>query len=152
MARREAERLRVDVEYVHADMRAIAWSEEFDCVINWFTSFGYFEDDGLREVLRRAHRGLRPGGRLVIELPNRDRLLSGLVPYWVEERDGDLMIDARRFEPLNGCIMTDRLIIRDGRKAQRAPHFARLFGYSELRDWLLDAGFVWPAWDRMERP
>ena len=34
------------------DMRELRWKEEFDCVINWFGSFGYFDSDRNREVLR----------------------------------------------------------------------------------------------------
>src|SRR5438093_8925253 len=51
MARRDAEERGVEVELVHGDMRSIPWTERFDCVISWFTSYGYFEDDDNRQVL-----------------------------------------------------------------------------------------------------
>jgi len=59
------------------DMRAIDWCGEFDGVYNWGGSFGYFHDWGNAELIRRYSRALRAGGRLVVEQPNRERILRG---------------------------------------------------------------------------
>jgi hypothetical protein len=64
-----------------------------------------------------------------------------LQPAFVVERDGDLFIDRNRLEPLTGRIVTERLIVRGGRM-RRVPFFVRLFAFTELRDWLLQAGFA----------
>src|SRR5262245_703560 len=42
---------RVEVELLHGDMRTLPWSERFDALVNWFTSFGYFDDEENRAVL-----------------------------------------------------------------------------------------------------
>ena len=57
-----------------ADMRSLAYDQEFDAVVNWFTSFGYFDPQTNDDVLARFARALRPGGRLLIELHNPWRL------------------------------------------------------------------------------
>ena len=71
---------------VAADMKQLPFKDEtFDWVLNFFTSFGYFESEAEnRQVLVEIHRALAPGGRLLIDLFNRDQVIANLVPR--EER------------------------------------------------------------------
>lgn len=140
-ARQEAARRQIEVEYVHGDMRSLPWADGcFDRVLSWFTSFGYFDDDDNRRVLREAHRVLRPGGMLLIENNNLAELLPRWLPSVVIERDGDLMIDRSTFDPIGGRASTERTVVRDGR-VRRFRFSVRMFVAAELRDWLLEAGF-----------
>ena len=50
------------------------------------------------------------------------------------------LIGQREFDPLTGRSNAQWTIIRNAR-VRRASFFARLFSFTELRDWLLDAGF-----------
>lgn len=139
-ARADAEARGVDVEYVQGDMRTLAWERRFDVVLNWFTSFGYFDDAANRAWLREARKALRPGGRLALELWNRDAFARNWLPVTMSERDGDLQVERHHLDLLSGRAETDRFIVRGGRV--RAVHFSvRFFTFTELRDWLLDAGF-----------
>jgi SAM-dependent methyltransferase len=140
-ARREAGEHGVTVTYVEGDMRDLPWTGRFDRVINWFTAFGYFDDDGNRRVLREVRRALRPGGRFALELNNRDRIIRDFQPESVYEHGDVLIVERRRLDPLTGRCPTERIIVRDG-TIRRIPFFVRLFTYTELRDWLLDAGFT----------
>jgi SAM-dependent methyltransferase len=112
-----------------------------DGVISWFTAFGYFNDAGNRQVLAEVARALKPGGRLALEVQHRDWIVGALQPSVVVERDGDLLVDRNRFELLTGRIVSERMIVRGGR-VRRVPFFVRLFDFTELRDWLLAAGFA----------
>jgi SAM-dependent methyltransferase len=141
LARRDAKERGVEVEYVEGDMRSLPWTERFDRVLIWFTSFGYFEDDENRQVLTEAHRALRPGGLLAIENNHLPFLLRVWMPERVSERDGNLMIDRGHYEPLTGRGVTERIVVRDGR-VRRFHYTVRLFTFTELRSWLLEAGFV----------
>jgi SAM-dependent methyltransferase len=140
-ARADAAARGVDVDYVEGDMRELPWEERFDRVVCWFTSFGYFDDDDNRRVLREAHRVLRLGGRLLIENNNPAELLPRWLPSVVTERNGDFSIDRSRFDPVTGRATTDRVLVRDGR-VRRFTFSVRMFMPVELRDWLLDAGFA----------
>jgi len=55
--------------YKVEDMRSINYIEEFDVVLNWYTSFGYFSDEDNKLVLRNALRALRPKGILILDVP-----------------------------------------------------------------------------------
>jgi SAM-dependent methyltransferase len=123
-------------------MRSPPWDEgTFDCVISWFTSFGYFDDDENRQVLREACRILRPGGRLLLENNNLAGLLRRWMPAIVMERDGALAVDRPRFDPVSGRARTERIVVRDG-QMRRFVFSVRVFIAAELRSWLLDAGFA----------
>jgi len=72
IARGEAAAADLDVEFVLADLRELAYEEEFDLVLNLNDgAIGYLESD---EENRRAFgviaRALRPGGRNLVQLPN----------------------------------------------------------------------------------
>jgi SAM-dependent methyltransferase len=139
-ARADAAARGVQVDYLRGDMRRLPWEERFDLALNWFTSFGYFDDEGNRAWLREARKTLRPRGRLAMDLWNRDAFARNWQPVTMSERDGDLQIDRHALDLLTGRAETDRFIVRGGRV--RAVHFSvRFFSFTELRDLLFDAGF-----------
>lgn len=45
IAKENAKKENVNVTYTQGDMREISYKDEFDAVVNIFTSFGYFKDD-----------------------------------------------------------------------------------------------------------
>ncbi len=139
-ARADAAVRGVEVEYVQGDMRELPWSERFDAVVNWFTSFGYFDDEGNKAWLETARRTLKPGGRLVIDVHSRDVFMRNRMPAAVFERDGDLVVDRFRFDVETGREETERWIVRDG-QVRKTVYSVRFYTFTELRDLLLDAGF-----------
>jgi SAM-dependent methyltransferase len=140
LAREDAKRRGVDVDYIEGDMRELPWSDRFDAVLCWFTSFGYFDDDDNRRVLRETYRALKAGGKLLIENNNVAQLLTRALPWVVSERNGDFMIDRWHFDPATSRGVTERIVIRDGR-SRRFEFFVRMFIAAELGDWCRDAGF-----------
>ncbi len=139
-ARRDAAVRGVEVDYVEGDMRSLPWSERFDRIVSWFTAYGYFDDDDNRRVLGEAHRALRPGGRLLIELNNRDRILREFRPHHVLERNGDFMLQLVEWDAPGSRTRNEWVVIRDG-QVRRHPFSVRMLTFTELRDWLLQAGF-----------
>jgi SAM-dependent methyltransferase len=140
LAREDAAKRGVDVEYVEGDMRSIPWVGRFDRVLSWFTSFGYFSDEENRQVLSGAYEALKPGGLLAVELNNMLRLLQVYADEVVTERGDDRMIDRHRFDIQTSRSLDERTIVRGGK--QRTFEFSvRMFTPAELRDWFLLAGF-----------
>jgi len=81
---------------VRCDIRDLPFGAEFDLVLNLFTSFGYFDDDGNLRAASEMARVLRPGGRLVLDHMNRDAVERGLVPEDSADR-GEFHLTQRRF-------------------------------------------------------
>ena len=136
-----------EIDFRVGDMRSLPVADgEFDAAFSWFTSFGYFDDEGNRSVLREYARALRPGGRLLIEMLNRDNIIRRHTapPFaFVTSVGDDQMIDQSWFDPITGRIETDRVMVRDGH-VRRTHHFVRLLAITEWVAWLDEAGFVDP--------
>jgi len=72
MAKKEAGAEGTKLNLVRADVRHIPFKENFDAVINIFTSFGYFEDEEENQaVLNEVFRVLKKGGRFLFDSANR---------------------------------------------------------------------------------
>lgn len=131
------------VDYRLGDLRDLPVNGPFDAAICWFTSFGYFDDDANRAVLGEYRRVLRPGGRLLIEMHNRDELVRRFTPapfsHTVQIGD-DIRIDTSEFDSVEGRMETDRLVVRDG-QVRRSHQSVRVPAITELRSWLAGAGF-----------
>jgi SAM-dependent methyltransferase len=142
-ARADAAAAGVSADYVAGDMRQLPWTGRFDRVLNWSTAFGYFDDTTNRAVLDGIARVLRPAGRLAMDLDNLTAFLASYCPSRVvaAREDGDMLVDRYHLDALTGRFEAERTVIRGGR-ARRVNFVKRLFGFPELRDWLLAAGFT----------
>jgi SAM-dependent methyltransferase len=105
----------------------------------WFTPFGYFDDDGNRQLLADLSRRLRPGGVLVMDYLNADQVRRALVPEDTLVRAGVKAVNRRTFEG-------DRLVKRmdltrlDTGATRQAMESVRLYLPSELNAMGAQAG------------
>ncbi len=74
-ARTRARALGLPAEFHVGDMRNLRVAGPFHAVLNWWGSFGYYDDDTNLAILRRFAELLVPGGRVVIDQVNRERIL-----------------------------------------------------------------------------
>jgi SAM-dependent methyltransferase len=140
-ARADAAERGVEVEYLEGDMRELPWPDRFDAAVNWFTSFGYFDDEGNRAWLEAVRRTLKAGGRLAIDVHSRDVFMRNRIPASVVERGDDLLVDRHSYDVESGREQTERWIVRDG-TVRKTAFSVRFYTFTELRDLLLDVGFV----------
>lgn len=135
-----------DVRFERHDMRALPFASSFDVVVNWFTSFGYFDRAGNEAQLAGFARALRPAGLLLLETHNPIRLarlveLAGGSAAVLVEREGNLMVDLVTYRPPEPLAHTRRFIVRDGR-ARTIDFAMEQVGAAELERRLRDAGFA----------
>jgi len=85
---------------VRADMRTLPFARgAFGAVVNFFTSFGYFDDpadDG--RVIRETARVLAPGGAFLSDVFNAARVLATLVSREEKTVAGERVSIHRRFD------------------------------------------------------
>lgn len=93
--------LRPDLPRVRGDMCCLPFAGgTFDWVLNFFTSFGYFESERQNfQVLSEVERVLAPGGRFVIDFLNLDRVLDRLAPRETLHQDGRRVDIERWYDP-----------------------------------------------------
>ena len=73
----ENEKLHFEVQ----DMREVYKPDHFDFVLNLFTSFGYFASETENVVaLKAIAESVKPGGKLVIDFLNAEKVVANLVP------------------------------------------------------------------------
>jgi SAM-dependent methyltransferase len=140
-ARADAAAAGVSVDYVAGDMRQLPpWTGRFDRVINWSTAFGYFDYTANRAVLDEITRVLRPAGDGPGQADYVSRLLLSITRRG-RTGNGDMLVDRYHLDAQTGRFEAERTVIRNGR-TRRMNFVMRLFGFPELRDWLLAAGFI----------
>jgi SAM-dependent methyltransferase len=77
---------------------------QFDGIFNWAGSFGYFSDAENTQLIAAYVRALRPGGRLLIEQPNREHLLR----HFQRVMQTDSTIYRSRWEARSQRVITRR--------------------------------------------
>jgi len=141
-ARERAESEGLNVTFLQCDMREIDFSDEFNAIINMFTSFGYLESEAEDEkVLVKVAQALKSGGKFLLDVVNRDRLVRDFQGReWHAADEGWLVLEERTFDHLSGRIETRWVCVaRDGVRYERLSSI-RLYTASELRTMLERAG------------
>ena len=150
IARNDARKRGVQVDYHQGDMRFLDLDSEFDLILCLFTAFGYFEDHENLQVLHHIARALKPDGRFVLDIQNRDRYMQIMLPSIINEKEGNLMVDRPSFDIQTGRLYNRRFVIRDGVRRDK-PFYVRLYSLTEIRELLRQAGFmidqVLGSWD-----
>ncbi len=153
IARMDASQHNVEVQYRTGDMRCITYENEFDRVMLLFTAFGYFTDDVNLQVLINVRNALKAGGLLIFDTLNRDVLLKEMRPYFIVEKEGNMMIDRHSFDGLQGRFYNKRVVIRDGVRKDK-PFFVRIYNPNELQALINQAGMelyhIYGGWDATE--
>jgi SAM-dependent methyltransferase len=128
--------------YVLADARAIPFREgTFDAVLNLFTSFGYFDDRENFDLLNSIARLLKQGGKFYIDYLNPSKLIDGLVPETVKEKDGFIVVEKRHFDTTRKRV-EKTIIIRSGNNEKEFHESVRLYTVDEMLVMLKEAGLV----------
>ena len=88
-----------DLHFLRDDMRHFDLGMQFDCIVNLFTSFGYFSDPLDNElVLANVKRHLKPNGLFVMDFFNEQKVRSTLVPHMEKVLDGVRFELSKRIE------------------------------------------------------
>jgi SAM-dependent methyltransferase len=132
----------VRVEFLEQDMRDFSRPAAYDLVINFFTSFGYFNDrEADSKVLRNIYRSLKPAGACLLEMISKEWLARHLLATTsMEAPDGTLRIERHEIFDDWSRIRNEWIFIKEGRaKVFRFHH--TIYSGQELKDRLYQVGF-----------
>jgi len=141
-------RLKLRINLIRCDMRRVDFNSQFDAGANLWTSFGYFEkeSDNLL-VLKKMYRALKPGGKFMVHLINRDWIMANYEPRgWIEfkNRRGKSqgkVVDERRFDYRTSTSHGTYYFIKDGREVMRQSTL-RIYSFHELVGMFETVGFT----------
>lgn len=141
IARENAGKANLDIEFVQSDMRDFCRPDSFDLIVNLCTSFGYLNDieDDLK-VLRNMHASLTEKGRFVIEILGKEVIAANFRKYQEHEFDGYKVIANCKILDDWNMLELKRTIIKDD-VAQEITAYHRLYSARELKQYLTEIGF-----------
>lgn len=130
-----------EIEFVNEDMKDFRRENSFDVVLNWWNSFGYFEDkEDDRQMLENIHASLKQDGVLVMDLWSKElAAMNDFSPHW-SEQDG--IYNLEEGKPKDDWKKVERTWIKveDGETVEYTWE-QRLYAASELEQMLEQVGF-----------
>ena len=153
-AGREAAAAGADARWVRADMRALPFEREFDGAYSYFTSFGYFSDEENEGVLAGVARALKPGGRFLLDVINRDWILTHPQQrVWNPLGDGSLLMEETSLDLRRSLVLNRQIHVAAQSGAQITKEFTlRAYTCAELESLCARHGLgvreVWGGADR----
>jgi SAM-dependent methyltransferase len=154
IAEADARQAGVEVRWIVGDMRTLPFAGEFRAAYCYFTSFGYFSDEENETVLQRVATALEPGGRFLIDLMNRDWLLTHPQQRtWTQREDGALLMEELSLELRTSRVTSRQTLIEPGGGPRVAKEYElRAYTCAELTALLARQGLaVRAAWGGADR-
>ena len=130
----EAAAAGTQVAWKAGDMRALGFAREFDGVYSYFTSFGYYGDEENEQVLEGIARALKPGGRFLVDMVNRDNILvHPNLRTWAQRADGALFMEEVSMQLAESRVISRQMLIDPAGGANVTKEYAlRAYTCAEL--------------------
>lgn len=109
----------------------------FDLVVNLFTSFGYFFTDKENfKVLKSMSSCLKPGGKVIVNLIDRDWILSIYQPVRWSEINGRMVMKASKYDKKSKYNESQIVMINNNYYPPKLEHYhyhrVRLYSKAEM--------------------
>jgi len=128
-------------EYHVGDMRDLKLPREFNAVVNWWGSFGYFDDETNGRILEGFAGILVPGGRVLVDQINRERIRRDFRNMGVFEYGGVKVTTRNTWDDKRKRVNGSWLFESGGKRAHRRSSI-RLYTPSEMKALMKSAGLV----------
>ena len=137
----EAEDRGLQIDFVRGDMRDITFEQPFDALLCWGTTFGYFSEDDNERTIRQFHQALRPNGMLLLEVVNRDFMISSQPNQVWFEVDGAVCMEETDFDYEASRLRVKRRVASHSGQQNDRHYSMRLYALHEIRSLLERNGF-----------
>lgn len=141
-AAKAANHARLDVEWVHSDMRAFKTDATFDIAVCLYNTFGYFaDDDADAQVMQNIFASLTPDGYFVLDHLGREicEHAISLDPY-LETRNG-VTVEHRAELRRNNSVLHCEWDITAGDRHDRFVTEQYVYSAEEITALIRNAGF-----------
>jgi SAM-dependent methyltransferase len=137
----EAHRRGLTINFVRGDMRELDFEAQFDGAYCLFSTFGYFDDETNKKTVANIARALRPGGRVLIEILNRDYVIADLPTRVWWEGDGCVVLEEVELNYFSSRIQVNRSVVFDDGRQLEQEISVRAYSLHEVGKLLHAAGF-----------
>ena len=137
----EAHRRGLTINFVRGDMRELDFDAQFDGAYCLFSTFGYFDDETNKKALSNIARALRPGGRVLIEILNRDYVIADLPTRVWWEGDGCVVLEEVELNYFSSRIQVNRSVVFDDGRQLEQEISIRAYALHEVGKLMHAAGF-----------
>ncbi len=138
----KARRRKLRIATVQSDMRQIDFRNQFDAAGNIWTSFGFFEKEADNQlVLKRMFLALKPGGKFMLHLINRDWIMANFMAMDGFEVGKVMVIHKNSFDYAASISRSVWTFVKNGQVVSHNSAI-RMYSYHELRGMFAKAGFV----------
>ena len=115
------------------------FTNQYDIILNLFTSFGYFNQENNIQVLKNIKNGLQSNGKFVLDFMNASYVKEHLVTNEIKVVDNIPFVIFR--EITNGEILKHISFQHEG-KQYRFTENVKYLDFSTLQSMLIEAGFT----------
>ncbi|MFT3699113.1 MAG: methyltransferase domain-containing protein [Kofleriaceae bacterium] len=137
----EAHRRGLTINFVRGDMRELDFENQFDAAYSLFSTFGYFDDETNKKTLQNIARALKPNGKVLIEILNRDYLIQDLPTRVWWEGDGCVVLEEVELNYFSSRIQVNRSVVFDDGRQLEQEISVRAYSLHEVGKLMHAAGF-----------
>jgi len=137
----EAHRRNLTINFVRGDMRELDFDSQFDGAYCLFSTFGYFDDETNKKTIANIARALKPGGRVLIEILNRDYVISDLPTRVWWEGDGCVVLEEVELNYFSSRVQVNRSVVFDDGRQLEQEISVRAYSLHEVGKLMHAAGF-----------
>ena len=142
-AKKDSSDLGLKIEFVRGDMRRLPFDNQFDAVVNIFTSFGFFDKESNDlKVTKGVSRALKKGGLFLLDLKNREYVIRNFQRRRWRQQEDFIMLEDNFFDLFTSrWELTRTLLFENGRKKEDSFSL-RMYTFTEILDLLKKSGFI----------
>ncbi|MGE5180929.1 MAG: methyltransferase domain-containing protein [Acidobacteriota bacterium] len=137
----EAHRRGLEINFVRGDMRELDFENQFDAAYCLFSTFGYFDDETNKKTLQNVARALKQGGKVLIEILNRDYVIADLPTRVWWEGDGCVVLEEVELNYFSSRIQVNRSVVFDDGRQLEQEISVRAYSLHEVGKLMHAAGF-----------
>jgi SAM-dependent methyltransferase len=137
----EAHRRGLTINFVCGDMRELDFENQFDGAYCLFSTFGYFDDETNKKTLQNVARALKPHGKVLVEILNRDYVIQDLPTRVWWEGDGCVVLEEVELNYFSSRIQVNRSVVFDDGRQLEQEISVRAYSLHEVGKLMHAAGF-----------